>query len=58
MKIDFENQKRAILIENNQLKLYILKMIYQIEKYEDEENSRNCEINVRKKFLQKFKIFF
>ncbi len=47
MKLEFENQKNAILKENNELKLCILKMIYQIEKYEDEENTRNCEINVR-----------
>lgn len=47
IKIEYEEQKNVILKENNDLKLCILKMIYQIEKYEDEENTRNCEINVR-----------
>lgn len=60
IKLEYDKQKNVILKENNGLKLCILKMIYQIEKYEDEENTRNCEINVRivyKKFLYILKIF-
>jgi len=47
IKLEYDKQKNVVLKENNGLKLCILKMIYQIEKYEDEENKRNCEINVR-----------
>ncbi len=46
MREEFEIQKKAILNENNELKLYILKILYQIQKFEDDENTRNSEVHV------------
>ncbi len=46
MREEFEIQKKTILNENNELKLYILKILYQIQKLEDDENTRNTEVHV------------
>jgi len=43
----FHNEKAIILEQNNQLKMYVLKILHIINIYEIEESKRYCSIYVK-----------
>ncbi len=48
LKTKIENEKKVVIKQNNELKLLMLKVLFQSNQYENEENVRLSYINVLK----------